>query len=158
MVPAELEECGWGLIDWRAVPDRMAAGLLRAAERIARDGHAVAFTGQEYETGPELTIDGHLTVTRYLSGQPGPAAMPGAAADSGGAATRDQAAGGVRERLAAVVADAGRDGRRVAVVCDRPDLSQEDASRAIAGWRQASSGPDRTGGVDIYGYGWTVHA
>jgi hypothetical protein len=157
VIPEELEECGWGLIDWRAVPDHMAAGLLRAAERIARDGHAVAFTGREYETGPELTVDGHLTVTRYLSGQPGLEAMSGAAADPDWAATPGLGVSGARERLAAVVADAGRDGRRVAVVCDRPDLSQEDASRVIAGWRQVP-GPAGSGGVDIYGYGWTAHA
>ena len=64
MVPGGLEECGWGLIDWRGLPGQVPIGLLRAADRIAREGHAVAFTGQEYQAGPELKIEGHLTVIR----------------------------------------------------------------------------------------------
>ena len=140
VVPGGLEECGWGLIDWRALPGRVAIGLLRAADRIARDGHAVAFTGQEYQAGPELTIDGHLTVTRYLSDQPGPVASPGAA----------------RDLLAAALAGPGG-GARIAVVCDQPELSEQDASQVITSLRRAS-GPARISGLDIYGHGWTVHA
>lgn len=139
IVPAGLEECGWGLIDWRGLPGHVAIGLLRAADRIAREGHAVAFTGQEYQAGPELKIDGHLTVIRYLSGQPGAAVTPDAA----------------RDLLASALADA-RAAPRIAVVCEQPDLSKQDASQVIAGL-QHRPGPAGTGGVDIYGYGWTVH-
>lgn len=141
IVPGGLEECGWGLIDWRGLPGQVAIGLLRAADRIAREGHAVAFTGRGYQTGPELNVDGHLTVTRYLSGPPGPAATPGAA----------------RNLLADVVADARGGAARIALVCDQPELSEEDARQVITGLRHLS-GPAATRGVDIYGYGWTVHA
>jgi hypothetical protein len=141
LAPAQhLEELGWGLIDWRGLPPLVPVQLLRVADRIAREGHAVAFTGQEYQAGPELTVDGHLTVTRYLSRQPGPADTPGAA----------------RDLLAAVLADVTGGAARIAVVCDQPDLSEEDASQVITGLRHRPS-PAGTAGVDIYGYGWTVH-
>lgn len=138
VVPEGLEECGWGLIDWRALPGRVAIGLLRAADRIARDGHAVAFTGQEYQAGPELKVDGHLTVTRYLGGQ---------------AASTVRA----RDLLAALLADPISGAARIAVVCDHPELSEHDASEVITSLR-LTSGPGRIGGLDIYGYDWTVHA
>ena len=67
------------------------------------------------------------------------------------AATPDAA----RDLLASALADA-RPAARIAVVCDQPDLSKEDARQVITGL-QHRLGPAGTGGVDIYGYGWTVH-
>jgi hypothetical protein len=141
VVPVGLEDCGWGLIDWRGLPDRVAVGLLRAADRIAREGHAVAFTGHEYQAGPELEVDGQLTVTRYLSGHPGWAPSPAA----------------VRDLITAALTGAGGGATRVALVCHQPELSKEDAGQVIASL-QRTGGPARGGGVDVYGYDWTLHA
>ncbi len=128
------------MIDWRGLPRHVTAGLLRAAIRIARDGHTVAFTGQEYMAGPELTIDGHLTVTRHIDRQPGPPGAPGTPG----------------ELLAAVVADLIAGAAHIAIVYEQPGLSQDDARRTVT-TRQPQLGAGQSGAVDIYGYDWTVH-
>jgi len=124
VVPGALEECGFGVIDWRALPRRVTVELLRAADRIARDDHAVAFTGRRYRAGPELRIDGRLTVTRHLSGQPGPTATADAAV----------------ELLIATLMDlAGPAGsaRHIAVVSGQPEFSKQDAAEAVTRWQRS---------------------
>src|SRR5579875_1500537 len=139
VVPDGLEECGWGLVDWTGLPRRVHGSLLRAALRIARDGHTVAFTGQEYLAGPELTIDGRPCLTRHLASR------------SGTPATKDSLTG----LLAAVLTARRAGGLRLAVVCDQPELTKDDASQAvIAG--QAAPGAGGFAAVDIYGHDWTV--
>jgi hypothetical protein len=81
-----------------------------------------------------------LTVTRYL-GQPSPATTPGKPQDL----------------LVGVLADTSDGATRIAVVCDQPDLSKEDASQVITGLRHRL-GRAGTGSVDIYGYDWSVDA
>ena len=142
LVPSELEECGFGVIDWRALPSPVAIELLRAADRIARDGHAVAFTGRPYRTGPELTVDRRPTMVRYLNGQLAPEATPETAS----------------QLLIAALDGLVSRARHIAVVSGQPELSQQDADQAVSGW-QATLGP---GGerptVDIYGHDWTLHS
>ncbi len=140
VVPDGPEECGWGLIDWTGLPRRVHGGLLRSALRIAREGHTVAFTGQEYLAGPELTIDGRPCRARHLASR------------FGTPATKDSLTG----LLAAVLTARGARGLRLAVVCDQPELTKDDAGQAvIAG--QAAPGAGGFAAVDIYGYDWTVH-
>ena len=144
VVPGALEECGFGVIDWRALPRRVTVELLRAADRIARDGHAVAFTGHRYRAGPELSIDGRLTVTRHLSGQPGPAATP----DPAG------------ELLIATLTDlAGLPGgaQHIAVVSGQPEFSKQDAAEAVTRWQRSRRCTGGRGSVDVYGHDWTLH-
>ena len=144
VVPGELEECGFGVIDWRALPSRVTVELLRAADRIARDGHAVAFTGRRYRAGPELRIDGRPTVTRHLSGQPGATATP----DPAG------------ELLIATLMDlAGPAGsaRHIAVVSGQPEFSKQDAAEAVTRWQRSQRANGGRSSVDVYGHDWTLH-
>ena len=132
LVPSELEECGFGVIDWRALPSPVAIELLRAADRIARDGHAVAFTGRPYRTGPELTVDRRPTVVRYLSGQPAPEATPETAS----------------QLLIAALDGLVSSARHIAVVSGQPELSKQDAAQAVTDgrppWASAASAPPST--------------
>ena len=141
VVSPELEECGFGLIDWRALPGRVAVELLRAADRIARDGHAVAFTGRAYRTGPELTVDGRLTETRYLISKPGPVTTSEAVADL----------------LIATLNDLAGSTHHVAVVSAQPELSQQQAIQALTRWQHTQPPGRRHRSLDIYGHGWTHH-
>ena len=144
VVPGALEECGFGVIDWRALPRRVTVELLRAADRIARDDHAVAFTGRRYRAGPELRIDGRLTVTRHLSGQPGPTATADAAV----------------ELLIATLMDlAGPAGsaRHIAVVSGQPEFSKQDAAEAVTRWQRSQRSNGGRSSVDVYGHDWTLH-
>ena len=138
----ELEECGFGVIDWRALPSPVAVELLRAADRIARDGHTVAFTGRPYRTGPELTVDRRLTVVRYLSGQPSPAATPETAS----------------QLLIAALDSLVSRARPIAVVSGQPELSKQDAAQAITTWQATLRPGGESFSVDIYGHDWTLHA
>jgi len=142
VVPRELEECGFGVIDWRALPSPVAVELLRAADRIARDGHTVAFTGRRYPAGPELTVDGRLTVVRYLSGQPSPAATP-------------ETAG---QLLIAALDGLVSRARPIAVVSGQPELSKQDAAQAVTRWQATQRPGGESFSVDIYGHDWTLHA
>ena len=141
VVPPELEECGFGLIDWRTVPGRVAVELLHAAGRIARDGHAVAFTGRPYRTGPELTVDGRLTQTRYLTGQPGPVTIPAAAEDL----------------LIAALDDLAGSTCHIAVVSAQPELSHQHAVQALIRWQHTQPPGRSHHSLDIYGHDWTHH-
>jgi hypothetical protein len=142
VVPHELEECGFGVIDWRAVPSPVTVELLRAADRIARDGHAVAFTGRPYRTGPELTVDRRPTTVRYLSGQPGPATTPETAS----------------QVLITTLDGLVSSGRRIAVVSGQPELSQQDADQAVSRWQATLLPGGEPSSVDIYGRDWTLHS
>ena len=142
VVPRELEECGFGVIDWRALPSPVAVELLRAADRIARDGHTVAFTVNPYPAGPELTVDGRLTVVRYLSGQPSPAATP-------------ETAG---QLLIAALDGLVSRARPIAVVSGQPELSKQDAAQAVTRWQATQRPGGESFSVDIYGHDWTLHA
>ena len=144
VVPGELEECGFGVIDWRALPSRVTVELLRAADRIARDGHAVAFTGHPYRAGPELSIDGRLTVTRHLSGQPGPAATQDVAGELLIATLTD---------LAGLAASA----QHIAVVSGQPEFSKQDAAEAVTRWQRSQRSTGGRSSVDVYGHDWTLH-
>ena len=142
LVPSELEECGFGVIDWRALPSPVAIELLRAADRIARDGHAVAFTGRPYRTGPELTVDRRPTMVRYLNGQPAPEATPETASQL------------LITALDGLVSSA----RHIAVVSGQPELSQQDADQAVSGWQATLGLGGERPTVDIYGHDWTLHS
>jgi hypothetical protein len=139
VVPGGLEEYGFGVLDWRALPGQVAVELLHAASRIARDGHTVAFTGHRYQTGPELTVDGHLTVTRYLGSH------------------RDSAVTPPAELLAAALAGLDERTGHIAVVCTRPELSEQDAAQVVTRWQGALPSGTGNGSADIYGRDWTLH-
>jgi hypothetical protein len=142
LVPSGLEECGFGVIDWRALPSPVAIELLRAADRIARDGHAVAFTGRPYRTGPELTVDRRPTMVRYLSSQPAPQATPESASQVLIAA------------LEGLVGSAGH----IAVVSGQPELTQQDAAQAISSWQATLRPAGERPSIDVYGHDWTLHS
>ena len=108
------------MIDWRALPSLVAVELLRAADRIARDGHTVAFTGRRCLAGSELTVDGRLTVVRYLSGQPSPGATPETASQL------------LITALDSLISRA----RPIAVVSGQPELSRPSAT-----WPPATASP-----------------
>jgi hypothetical protein len=139
VIPDGLEEHGFGVLDWRAVPRRVPVELLLAAARIARDGHTVAFTGHRYRTSPELTVDSRPTVTRNLSGHRNPVAAPPA------------------EMLAAVLVGLQESARHIAVVCGQPELNEPDAAEAVTHWRRALPPDTVPNSIDIYGYDWTLH-
>ena len=142
LVPRELEECGFGVIDWRALPSLVAIELLRAADRIARDGHAVAFTGRPYRTGPELTVDRRPTVVRYLSGQPSPAP------------TLETAS----QLLITTLNGLASSACHIAVVSGQPELSQQDAAEAVSSWQATLRPGGERPSVDIYGHDWILHS
>ena len=114
---------------------------LRAADRIARDGHAVAFTGRAYRTGPELTVDGRLTETRYLISEP----------------ARSTTSGAVGDLLIATLNGLAGSTHHVAVVSVQPELSQQQAIQAVARWQHTQPPGRRHRRLDIYGHDWTHH-
>jgi hypothetical protein len=142
LVPSELEECGFGVIDWRALPSPVAIELLRAADRIARDGHAVAFTGRPYRTGPELTVDRRPTMVRYLSSQPAPQATPETAS----------------QVLIAALDGLASSARHIAVVSGQPELTQQDAAQAISSLQATLRPGGERPSIDVYGHDWTLHS
>ena len=144
VVPGELEECGFGVIDWRALPSRVTVELLRAADRIARDGHAVAFTGRRYRAGPELSIDGRPTVTRHLSGQPGPTATPDPAGELLIATLTDLAG-----LPAAHSTSPSYPGSRSSASRTPPKPSPDGSAPSAPNGGRSS--------VDVYGHDWTLH-
>lgn len=134
-----LEEYGFGVLDWRALPGQVAVELLHAAGRIARDGHSVAFTGYRYRSGPELTVDGRLTVTRYLSGQRNSNVAPPA------------------ELLVTTLTSLSELVEHVAVVCAQPELNERDATEAVTRWQRTLPSGRTHASIDVYGHDWTVH-
>lgn len=139
VMPGEREEYGFGVLDWHAVPRRIAVELLHAADRIARDGHTVAFTGRRYRTGPELTVDSRPTTARYLRGHRDAAVTPPAGL------------------LVAALAGLDEPTGPVAVVCAWPELSEQDAGQVVARWQRGLPSGTSFGSVDIYGHDWTLH-
>jgi hypothetical protein len=145
-IPAErLEEYGWGMIDWRDLPSHVSIYLLRVADRVAREGHAVAFTGRDYPTGAEMKIDGRITTVRYLGSEHASLLItPGVASSTS-------------VLLACLLADTRDNPARLVVVCDSPDIGERDARDAVTSLRERP----RLAGIedlDIYGHGWAVHS